>query len=162
LVQATLGETSGLQGEQPELWRIECPFCGEKGNFASAFHVEKKKPKSTKRLNFDVYRCWNCTGYVHVLWSAREHSFGRGTYDMRVMPRPINSKPEPSPNWPEGVNRFWIQAHHSLAHENWDAANVMARSAVQSVVREKQGKGKDLKAQINDLVTKGILHPLMK
>jgi hypothetical protein len=41
----------------------------------------------------------------------------------------------------DGMKRFWIQAHHSLTNENWDAANVMARSAVQFVVRDKKGKG---------------------
>src|SRR5712692_3486042 len=140
-----LGEGSGFQGDQPELWRIECPFCGEKGNFASAFHAEKKKPNSNKRLNFDVYKCWNCAGYVHVLWSASEHGFSHGLYGMRVMPWPMDAKPESSENWPEGVKRFWIQAHHSLTHENWDAANVMARSAVQFVVREKKAKEGRLK-----------------
>jgi hypothetical protein len=38
----------------------------------------------------------------------------------------------------------------------------MARSAVQFVVRDKKADGGSLKAQINDLVSKGILHPLMK
>jgi hypothetical protein len=37
----------------------------------------------------------------------------------------------------------------------------MARSAVQFVVREKKAEGGSLKAQIDDLVSKGILHPLM-
>jgi hypothetical protein len=81
---------------------------------------------------------------------------------MKVLPWPLESKPEPSEHWPEGVTRFWIQAHDSLTHENWDAANVMARSAVQFVVRERRAKDACLKDQINDLVAKGVLHPLMK
>jgi Domain of unknown function (DUF4145) len=59
------------------------------------------------------------------------------------------------------MKRFWIQAHDSLANENWDAANVMARSALQFTVRDSAIEGK-LVAQINDLATKGVLHPLMK
>jgi hypothetical protein len=158
-----LGEWSGNQGHSPELWRIECAFCGEKGNFTLAFHGEKKKANADrKKLNFDVYECGNCTGFVHVLWSAGEHYFGGGLYGMRVLPWPLNAKPEPSENWPEGMKRFWIQAHDSLAHENWDAANVMARSAVQFVVCQKNAKKGVLKDQIEDLVAKGILHPLMK
>jgi Domain of unknown function (DUF4145) len=156
-----LGEGFGSQGSSPELWRIECAFCGEKGNFGLAFHGEKKKPNSGKKLNFDVYKCMNCAGYVHVFWSAGD-VWGRGLYGMRILPWPIGSKREPSENWPEGVNRFWIQAHDSLARENWDAANVMARSAVQFMVREKNAKEGKLKAQVDDLVSKGILHPLMK
>jgi hypothetical protein len=157
-----LGEGVGLRGGNVELWRIVCAFCGEKGNFTLAFHGEKKKPTSEKKLNFDVYKCSNCAGFVHVLWSASEHGFGRGLYGMKVLPWPLDAKPEPSENWPDGMKRFWIQAHDSLKRENWDAANVMARSALQFVVREKKANGKDLKAQIVDLTTQGVLHPLMK
>ena len=156
-----LGESFGNQGAKPELWRIECAFCGEKGNFGLAYHAEKKKPNSEKKLNFDLYQCRNCMGFVHVLWSAGE-GWGHGLYGMRILPWPLDSKREPSKNWPEGVKRFWIQAHDSLKRENWDAANLMARSAVQFVCREKTAAGPNLKAQINDLVAKGVLHPLMK
>jgi hypothetical protein len=157
-----LGEWSGFQGNSPELWRIECAFCAEKGNFGLAYHGEKKKPNTDKKLNFDVYQCRNCMGFVHVLWSAGEHSFGHGLYGMKILPWPLEGKPEPSENWPVGVKRFWIQAHDSLTHENWDAANMMARSAVQFVVRDRKARDARLKDQINDLVAKGVLHPLMK
>ena len=157
-----LGEGVGHDGNTLALWRITCAFCGEKGNFAPAFHGEKKNPNSDKRLNFDVYKCANCSGFVHVLWSAREHSFSRSLHDFQVLPWPLKSKPEPSENWPEGVKRFWIQAHDSLKNENWDAANVMARSAVQFIVRDKKAAGANLKSQISDLASKGILVPLMK
>lgn len=157
-----LGETLGNSGNKPELWRIECAFCGEKGNFERAFHGEKKKSGTVnKKLNFDVYQCGNCMGFVHVLWSAGS-DWGHGLYAMQVLPWPLDTKPKPSENWPKGMHRFWVQAHHSLAHENWDAANVMARSAVQFIVRDKGAKDAKLKAQIDDLVTKGVLHPLMK
>jgi hypothetical protein len=156
-----LGESSGFRGDKPELWRIECAFCGEKGNFGLAYHAEKKKPNSNKKLNFDLYQCRNCMGFVQVFWSAGE-GFGAGLYGMRTLPWPLDAKREPSENWPEGVKRFWIQAHDSLKRENWDAANVMARSAVQFVVREKNAKKGVLKDQIDDLVSKGVLHPLMK
>jgi uncharacterized protein DUF4145 len=159
-----LGEGSGVEGDKMDTWRLTCAFCGEKGNFEIAFHGEKKKPNTPKRLNFDVYKCKNCTGFVHVLWSANEFGFGRrrGLYDYQILPWPLNAKPEPSENWPEGMKRFWIQAQDSLDKENWDAANVMARSALQFVVRERGAKDTKLKAQIDDLVAKGILHPLMK
>jgi len=38
----------------------------------------------------------------------------------------------------------------------------MARSAVQFVMRDKKAKNGALKDQIDDLVSKGVLHPLMK
>jgi len=157
-----LGEGSGYDGDTVQLWRITCAFCGEKGNFTLAFHEEKKNPASNKRLNFDVYKCVNCAGFVHVFWSACERGFGRGLFDFKVLPWPLSTKPEPSQDWPEGMKRFWIQAHDSLANENWDAANVMARSAVQFVVRDKKAVDANLKAQIEDLAAKGVLHPLMK
>jgi Domain of unknown function (DUF4145) len=159
-----LGESMGHQGSEMEVWRLTCAFCNEKGKFSLAYHVEKKNPNSDKCLNFDLYQCHNCMGYVHVLWSAGEHGslFGHGLYDFQVLPWPLNAKPEPSPNWPEGVKRFWTQAHHSYTVENLDAANLMARSALQFVVREKKAVDANLKVQIDDLVTKGILHPLMK
>ena len=143
--------------------RITCAFCREKGNFSLAYHGEKKKPNSGKRLNFDVYKCENCAGFVHVFWSAAEFGIGmRGLYDFKVLPWPLSGKPEPSENWPDGMKRFWIQAHDSLANENWDAANVMARSALQFVVRDKGAKKGKLKEQIDDLAMKGILHLLMQ
>lgn len=154
-----LGETSGLDGNQMEVWRLQCPFCGEKGNFGLAHHAEKKKANSSKKLNFDVYQCRNCVGYVHVLWSANE--FGYGIYEFRVLPWPIG-KPEPSENWPPEVQRYWTQAKDSLKNENWDAAAVMARSALQIALRNKGAKGGNLKGEIEDLANKGVLHPLMK
>lgn len=157
-----LGEGMGFEGGEMEVWRLTCAFCGEKGNFGRAYRGVKQKANSDKCLNFDLYQCLNCMGYAHVLWSASEHSFGRGLYNFKVLPWPLDAKPEPSENWPDGMKRFWIQAHHSLINENWDAANVMARSALQFVVREKKAVDGKLKAQINDLVAKGILHPLMK
>jgi hypothetical protein len=158
------GEGAGLPGTEMETWRLTCPFCDEKGNFLLAHHAEKRKANSRKRLNFDLYQCHNCAAYVHVFWSASEHSSfpGRGSYDYHIMPVPLNAKPEPSENWPKGMTRFWIQAHHSLSHENWDAANLMARSALQFVVLKEGATGGTLFAQINDLATKGVLHPLMK
>ncbi len=100
--------------------------------------------------------------FVHVLWSAAEFASGfHGLYGFRVLPWPIG-KAEPSENWPGAVQRFWTQAKDSLKGENWDAAAVMARSALQFSLRDKGATGKNLKAEIEDLANKGILHPLMK
>jgi len=159
-----LGEGSGHRGSDMEPWRLECPFCDERGNFALAHHVEKKKANSGKRLNFDLYECKNCKGFVQVLWSAQQFASAyHGLYDYKVMPWPLHGKPKPSENWPSGMTRFWVQAHDSLKNENLDAANLMARSALQFVVREKGAPHKaNLRDQIDDLASKGILHALMK
>ena len=78
-----------------------------------------------------------------------------------VLPWPIG-KPEPSENWPPEVQRYWTQAKDSLKNENWDAAAVMARSALQIALRNKGAKGGNLKGEIEDLTKNGVLHPLMK
>ena len=71
-------------------------------------------------------------------------------------------KPDPSENWPKNISRFWIQAHENQANENWDAAAVMARSALQAALRNQEAKGKNLKEEIDDLLHKGILPKIMK
>ena len=78
-----------------------------------------------------------------------------------VLPWPLG-KAQPSENWPPDVQRFWVQAPESLGIENWDAAAVMARSAVQVTLRDKGAVGKDLYSEIQDLAKKGNLPPLMK
>jgi hypothetical protein len=133
----------------------------EEGNFGLAHHAEKQKANSKKKLNFDLYQCRNCMAYVQVFWSAAEHSIGHPLYDFKVLPWPLG-KPQPSENWPPDVQRFWVQSHSSLGGENWDAAAVMARSAVQITVRDKGAVGKSLYSEIEDLAAKGDLPPLMK
>jgi Domain of unknown function (DUF4145) len=59
------------------------------------------------------------------------------------------------------VGRYWLQARRSLEAENWDAAAVMARSAVQLIARYKKAKGSSLKQEIDDLGAKGLLPPVM-
>ena len=98
-----LGEGWGYSGSELSLYKIQCPFCLEEGNFERAFHEEKKKPNSNKKINFDVYKCGNCAGYVHVLWSASESSYrNNGLHDYRVLPWPIG-KIEAPEHWPDTV-----------------------------------------------------------
>jgi hypothetical protein len=154
-----LGETSGQRDEKLAQYKITCPFCMETGNFETAYHAEKKKPNSKKKLNFDTLECGNCKGYVMVLWSANE--FGRGFHDHRVLPWPLKLRSYPE-YWPEVVGRYWLQAQRNIQDENWDAAALMARSALQAALRDCQAKGHNLKQEIDDLASKGILPPNMK
>jgi hypothetical protein len=156
-----LGEGSGYQGHELALYRIECAFCRERGNWKRVFHDEKKKPNGRKRLNFDVYQCGNCAGFVHVVWSAAEYSL-RGLHNFEVLPWPTKDKPDPSENWPQQVQRFWGQAHQSKNGEIWDAASVMARSAMQITLRDQGATGRTLKDEIDSLAAKGVLPPTMK
>jgi hypothetical protein len=153
----SLGEHSGYRGQELSLHRITCPFCNESGNFKVVAHAEKKKPNGPKRLNFDTLECGSCKGYVLCLWSGGSS----GYHDFRVLPeaRRLERHPE---HWPADVGRFWVQAHRSLADDNWDAAAVMARSALQAALRQHEAKGANLKQEIADLAARGLLPPLMK
>lgn len=135
-----LGEWSGYDGSELAIWRITCPFCKERGNFESVFQKEKRKPNSSKKLNFEVVRCGNCNGFVHVLWSSSEYSGSRGMHDFHVLPYPLGTSKAPE-HWPEHIQRYWLQAAKSMEVENWDAAVVMARSALQAALRNHNAKG---------------------
>ncbi len=156
-----LGEGSGYRGGELAVYQISCAFCLERGNFKTIFHAEKKKPNSSKTLNFDTLECGNCKGYVLVLWSSTESRGSQGMHDYHVLPWPLQVQKYPD-HWPEPVGRYWLQAQRNLNDENWDAAAVMARSALQSALREHKAEGRTLKKEINDLASKGILPPLMK
>lgn len=157
-----LGEGSGYNGLDLATHRITCPFCMERGNFKSAFHAEKRKPNSQKTLNFETLECGNCKGYVQVLWSAGEHhGFRTGLHDFRVLPWPLSYEEHPE-HWPSDVGRYWLQAKRNIASENWDAAAVMARSALQLALRYNNARGNNLKQEIDDLAAKGILPQIMK
>ena len=154
-----LGEHYGSSGLELALYDITCPFCMERGNFKVVHHAEKKKPNEAKRLNFDTLECASCKGYVLCLWSASSHTYN-GIHEYRVLPWPIRVQKHPK-HWPEDVGR-WVRAHRSLTDENWDAAAVMARSALQAALREQKAVGANLKQEIADLASKGLLPPHMR
>lgn len=152
----SLGESSGYQGTKLALYRITCPFCMEKGNFSTEFHVAKKQPNGDKALNFDTLKCGNCSSFVQALWSA-----GDSHHDYRVQPWPLRLENAPE-HYPEAIGRYWLQAKRNLKDRNWDAAAVMARSALQLALRAHNAAGANLKQEIDDLTSKGILPPLMQ
>lgn len=154
-----LGEWSGHSGNKLALYQITCPFCMERGNFDVEHHTAKKKPNGSKVLNFDTLKCGNCAGYVMVLWSvSSDHS---DHHDYRALPWPLKLETFPE-HWPEPVGRFWLQAHRNLRDQNWDASTVMARSALQAALRQHNAVGANLKQEIDNLASSGVLPPLMK
>lgn len=152
----SLGEWSGYDGTKLALYRITCPFCMEAGNFSTEFHATKKQSNGGKLLNFDTLKCGNCSSFVQVFWSA-----GDRVHDYRVQPWPLKIERAPE-HYPEAIGRFWLQAKRNLRDRNWDAAAVMARSALQLAVRSNGAKGANLKQEIDNLASKGILPPLMQ
>jgi len=155
-----LGEGSGQRGDRLALHQITCPFCEVQGNFGRVAHFVKQHARSGKALNFDTYQCGNCNGYVMVLWSASQRALG-DMHDYHVLPWPTRLTAHPK-HWPEAVGRHWVQAHRSLADENWDAAADMARSSMQAALRDHGATGKWLRDEIDDLAAKGLLPPIMK
>ena len=155
------GEHSGYQGNELALYRIACGFCSEQGNFERAHHSEKKS-SSGKVLNYDIYKCGNCGNLTMVFWSAT-HNWGPsgGLHDYRCLPWPKQTTTFPE-YWPKDIGRHWLQAKRNLEGKNWDAAAVMARSAIQLVMRHEKAVGKNLKEEIDSLADRGILPPVMK
>ncbi len=156
-----LGEHTGYQGGKLALHRIRCAFCNEEGKFQTVHHLERKN-STGKALNYDILKCDNCGNFIMAFWSAT-HNWGPsgGLHDFRIVPWPQQTMSFPE-HWPADVGRYWLQARRSLEAKNWDAAALMARSAIQLVLRYQEAKGKNLKDEIDDLSGKGILPPIMK
>ena len=151
-----LGEWSGHRGSELAIYEITCPFCQERGNFSTAFAAEKKKPNGDQVLHFDTLKCGSCASFVQVVWSG-SHSL----HDFKVQPWPLKVSKAPE-HWPQAIGRYWVQAKRNLKDENWDAAAVMARSALQLALREKGASGRTLFGEIDDLASKGVLPPVMQ
>ena len=151
-----LGEHSGYDGGELALYRLSCPFCEERGNFELAFRAQKKQPNGSKVLNFDTLKCGSCASFLQVLWASghRLHD-----YIAQPWPKKLDKSPE---EYPEAIGRFWLQAKRNLRDRNWDATAVMARSSLQLALRANEAKGANLKQEIEDLATRGLLPPLMK
>jgi hypothetical protein len=83
-----LGEWSGYQGDTLATYQIACAFCGEKGNFETVQHLERKKPDSAgKILHYDTLKCGHCGNYMFAFWSASRSGFGRNAvHDYHVLP----------------------------------------------------------------------------
>ncbi|MDH5711746.1 MAG: DUF4145 domain-containing protein, partial [Gammaproteobacteria bacterium] len=152
-----MGEWSGYSGNTLSTFKIECPFCSERGNFEIEHHAEKKKPNGSKVLNFDTLKCGNCASYVMVFWSASHDH-----HDYRVVPWPLGKLQKHPDHWPEAVGRYWLQAKRNLKDQNWDAAALMARSSLQVSLREQNATGNNLKQEIDDLASKGVLPKIMQ
>jgi hypothetical protein len=122
------GEHSGYEGKDLRLFRVACAFCNTKGNFERVHREQKKHATTRKILNFDTFKCGNCGNLIMIFWSASEFGGSLGMHNFITVPwaREITKFPE---HWPEDIGRHWLQARRS------DAASLMARSAIQLIVR---------------------------
>jgi hypothetical protein len=158
-----LGEWSGYPGHALTTHRIPCAFCGVEGNFETVQHLERKKPSSSRKLlNYDTLKCGNCGNFMFAFWSASEYGHGSGAmHDYQVLPWHRSTTNYPK-HWPDDVGHYWVEARRCIEGRNWTAAALMARSAVQLVVRSHGGKGNNLKQEIDDLADQSLILPIMK
>ena len=99
---------------------------------------------------------------MFAFWSAASSSMGgRGIHAYRTLPWYQNTTKHPK-HWAEDVGNYWVEARRSIEGKNWTAAALMARSAIQLVARARGAKGKNLKEEIDDLATQGLILPIMK
>ncbi|CAN7653224.1 DUF4145 domain-containing protein [Rhizobium sp. LjRoot254] len=152
-----IGEGSGHSAYNDELRLdlVDCGFCGESGRFAFESRIIKKNHKG-KALRYDTLRCEECGNLTSVFWGTGSSGLQR----HYQVPWLKETTKWPT-HWPDDVGRFWLQARRSIEGSNWDAAALMARSAVQLVLRHQQATGKSLFEEINDLGKKGVLPPVM-
>jgi Domain of unknown function (DUF4145) len=158
-----LGEWSGTDGNKLALYKITCAFCGVRGNLEITAHLERQKPGGSRKvLNYDTLKCGNCGNYMFTFWSAAAMNIGgRGIHSYRLLPWHQSTTEHPE-HWPDDVGHYWVEARRSLEGKNWTAAALMARSAIQLVMRAHGASGNSLKGEINDLAAKGMLLPIMK
>jgi hypothetical protein len=98
------------------------------------------------------------------MWSASEQHSGmgaQGLHDYLVLPWPKGVS-DGKDYWPDVARRYWKQAHDTLNSENYDAAAIMARSALQAITRDQEAEGGSLSQEIEDLATKGIISPTIQ
>lgn len=154
----SLGDHSGYDGNKLALWMIECAFCGEEGNWDLVHHLERSggKSRSDKKLNYDTYKCVGCGNLTMVMWSA-----GDRLHSYHQLPYPTKTRSAPK-HWPAEVGRYWLQAQRSIEGSNWDAAALMARSALQLLLRRESASGNSLVKEIDDIASKGLIPPIMK
>lgn len=150
-----LGEGMGYSGRDLGLYRIECGFCGERGNWELS-RREERKNRSNKSLFYDTYKCVACGNLTMVFWSA-----GSSLHDWRQVPWPENTTTWPE-HWPDEIGRYWLQAQRNIESENWDAAALMARSSLQLLLRHEQAAGGTLMKEVDDLASKGLIPPIVK
>ncbi len=153
-----LGEGSGYQtydGDLP-LREVTCGFCGEAGRFGFEHRTHKKNADETKALRYDVLVCQQCGNLTSVFWALGSS----GLIGFHQVPWLRKTTRWPK-HWPGDVGRYWVQAKRSIEVSNYDAAALMARSAVQLVLRYQNASGSNLFKEIEDLGTKRLLPPIM-
>jgi hypothetical protein len=65
-----LGDGVGYKGKSLAMYEITCPFCLQRGNFATDQHQVKTNANG-KTLNYDTLRCENC-GNLTMVFGQQE------------------------------------------------------------------------------------------
>lgn len=152
------GDWSASYGDDP-YGRLRCGFCPSVGRWTVVTKVQNSDPRSGKTLHFDTAKCANCGNHVLVFWT--KPVMDNGLHAARQVPWPLDAKPSPSENWPPQAQNYWTQAKDNIGRRNWEAAIILARTALQCVARDKGAGGGTLQTEIDRLGAKGVLPPNM-
>lgn len=153
-----IGEGAGQQTLATNQLRkdtITCAFCNEKGKFRISDRKEKVNA-SGKSLHYDLITCEQCGNITSVFWGIG--SSGLQGIEQMPWPKTVNKYPS---HWPDDVGRYWLQARRAINASDWDAAALMARSALQLAIRHQGITDKSLYAEIDSLKERGTLPPIM-
>jgi|TARA_R110001606_G_scaffold323079_1_gene469910 hypothetical protein len=137
---------------------MPCAYCGAAHGYEIEHSVEKTRADGKRTLLFQTLKCGNCSNFTLMIRNAG----GSGSLlDYRRIPysNKVGKHPE---SWPDDVGRYWQQSRKAIQTESWDGAAMLIRSCLQLSLRHADAQGKTLRDEIEDLVKKGTLPPLMK
>ncbi|MFC4426213.1 DUF4145 domain-containing protein [Deinococcus navajonensis] len=145
------------QDPNPPTHLITCPFCQS----AVGYETLASNPRDlggSRRLTNLLIKCLNCG---NVLLGTFEGTYYEnfGTYRWRYAYHPSGKRSvfASHPSWPAHITRYFEQAVTALESKSWDSVLMMSRSTVQAVARENGAQGSNLKQEIDDLGSKGLL-----
>ena len=119
-----------------------CPHCKVMATFGD------QGPNASWEMRYhSIWVCSNCSGVVYARRSLE-------TNEVEIWPSLRSQAPE---ELPEPVRENFSEALRSVNANNPRAAVVMTRSALQAAAREQGAEGKNLREEIDDLVTKHVI-----
>jgi len=133
---------------------ILCPYCERNDGFTETKISERASGEKRLLIN-STLKCSACGNISFITYSPRPGNSETLTKWVLYPKRPAEDAGHES--WPVQVAGYFVQATRSLGTKSWDAAAMMARSVLQSVMRDFGAVGGGLHAEILDLASKGLI-----
>jgi hypothetical protein len=129
-----------------------CGYCGKDTWFA----LKASTVSRTDELDALVAALYHCPGCYQTslmeFWIGP--SYPDGPYLSRVLP---HGQATPWPELPEEIRADHAEAWNCFHSGQYKAAVLMGRAALQRAVRHLGAEGRDLNAELDSLVTKGVV-----